>query len=235
MTTPGLQNVADRAGLYALLKQALLGQMLAERFGRPQSSYDSATGTMTFHGEQGTPLTVPAHLIAFIKADPSEVIWGWGHPKGAEHATSVRELGERHGITDLTTERLPYEGGSAPQGLPPTARMAHLTGSAAIEATRRAPYYMVDLPGSSDLVSFLLDVDVPEPTLADAATRMQRILSAGFIANHRSSVLGLAEHRAGFEAMQEGPAIRLHDGNGEILFVFDPQDRIIDIRAQLGA
>jgi acetoin utilization deacetylase AcuC-like enzyme len=57
-------------------------------------------------------------------------------------------------------------------------------------------------------------------------SRMEFILSAGNITDHRSSVLGLAEHRPGFVVTEDGSDVRLSDESGSVDFTSDEQRRI---------
>lgn len=228
---PGLQNVANRAAFYANLKQTLFSEYLAEQLGEHQFEGDMEAGILRFVGADRS-ITATAHLIASIAPGPRSMLWGWAHPQGGgEVAGKVKALGERYGITDLTTPELPFEPG---EDLRETVvQLAHLVGYAGIEATRLSPYYTVDAGGGTRLVFVLEGIDVPEPELMQVVSRMEFVLSAGNITDHRSSVLGLAEHRPGFVVTEDGSDVRLSDESGSVDFTFDEQRRITGAQMKL--
>ena len=228
---PGLQNVANRAALYANLKQTLFGEVLEEQLGEHQIDGDMSAGTLRFVGAERS-LTARIHLIGSVAPGPRSMLWGWAHPQGGSGvADKVKELGEKYGITDLTTAELPFEPGEDVGET--VAALAHLVGYVGVEATRLSPYYTADVGGGTRAVFVLEGIEVPEPALMQVASRLGYVLSAGNITDHRSTVLGLAEHRPGFTATEDGNAIRISDETGHVEFTFDDQRRITNASMKL--
>lgn len=220
----GLQNVANRAAYYASLRQTLFSELLEDRLGEHRFEGDFETGTLRFIGREDT-LEARIHLIGSVAPGPRSMLWGWAHPQGGSGAASkVRELGERFGITDLTTPELPFE---ADDDIAETvARLAHLVGYVGVEATRLSPYYTADVGGGTRAVFAVEGIEVPQPSLMQVSTRMEFVLSAGNITDQYSSVLGLAEHRPGLSVVEQGPEVVLSDDTGSVTFRFDEQRRI---------
>lgn len=228
---PGLQNVANRAALYANLKQTLFGEVLEEQLGEHRFEGDMAAGELRFVGQDRT-LTARAHFVGTVAPGPRSMLWGWAHPQGdGGLAVKIKELGEKYGITDLTTAELPFEPGED-VGETVTA-LAHLVGYVGVEATRLSPYYTADVGGGTRAVFVLEGIEVPEPELMQVASRLGYVLSAGNITDHRSTVLGLAEHRPGFTATEDGDVIRIADETGHVEFTFDDQRRITNASMKL--
>ncbi|WP_068264927.1 DUF6882 domain-containing protein [Janibacter limosus] len=108
---PGLQNVANRAALYANLKQTLFSELLEEQLGEHRFQGDLEAGALRFVGAERS-LDATVHLIASVAPGPRSMLWGWAHPQGGGAvAAKVKALGEGYGITDLTTPELPFEPG----------------------------------------------------------------------------------------------------------------------------
>lgn len=228
---PGLQNVANRAALYANLKQTLFSEYLEEQLGEHRFEGDLEEGTLRFVGAERS-LDATAHLIASVAPGPRSMLWGWAHPQGGgEVAAMVKALGERYGITDLMTPELPFEPGE--DIAEAVVQLAHLVGYVGIEATRLSPYYTVNAGQGTRLVFVLEGIDVPEPELMQVASRLEYVLSSGNITDHRSSVLGLAEHRPGFTVTEDGEHARLSDETGTVDFTFDEQRRITGAKMSL--
>ena len=147
---PGLQDVANRAAYYATLRQTLLAETLEEQVGDHQIAGDLQEGTLQFVGAERT-LTARCHLIASVAPGPKSMLWGWAHPQGGgEVAGRVKELGERFGITDLTSPELPFEAGYDIAAT--AAHLGHLAACVGVEATRISPYYTVNAGGGTRLV-----------------------------------------------------------------------------------
>ena len=67
------------------------------------------------------------------------------------------------------------------------------------------------------------------------ASRVEPVLTSGIITDHRSAVLGLAEHREGFSVDDQGQQIVLSDETGSITFRLDDQQRITNASMSLHA
>lgn len=228
---PGLQNVANRAAYYATLRQTLLAETLEEQVGDHQIAGDLQEGTLQFVGAECT-LTARSHLIASVAPGPKSLLWGWAHPQGGgEVAGRVKELGERFGITDLTSPELPFDAGDDIAAT--TAHLGHLAACVGVEATRLSPYYTVNAGGGTRLVMVLEGIDVPEPSLMQVASRIEPVLTSGIITDHRSAVLGLAEHREGFTVEDQGQQLVLSDETGSVTFSLDDRQRITNASMSL--
>ncbi len=221
---PGFQDVANRAAFYASLRQTLFDEVLEDQVGEHEWDGDLAAGTLRFVGAEHS-LTAHIHLIGTVAPGPRSLMWGWAHPQaGGAVAHKVKELGERHQITDLTTAELPFDTGEDLGGT--VVQLAHTIGYVGVEATRMSPYYTADVGGGTRAVFVLEGIAVPEPSLIQVASRMEFVLSNSPCTDHRSSVLGLAEHVPSFTMADNGSDVRLADDTGHIDFTFDEQRRI---------
>jgi hypothetical protein len=77
--------------------------------GEADWSVDQDQGQIVFE-HKGITATAPVQIVGTFDGDDSTWLWGWDHasvvPALQEHARRVREYGEDHGITRLTTKKL---------------------------------------------------------------------------------------------------------------------------------
>src|SRR5207248_2522456 len=59
---------------------------------------------------EGVSAAAPVQIVGTFTSEDSTWLWGWDHPSVVpalqEHARRVREYGEEHGISRLTTRKL---------------------------------------------------------------------------------------------------------------------------------
>ena len=65
------------------------------------------------------------------------------------------------------------------------------------------------------------------------ASRIEPVLTSGIITDHRSAVLGLAEHREGFTVEDQGQQLVLSDETGSVTFSLDDRQRITNASMSL--
>ncbi len=72
-------------------------------------SVDQDQGQIVFD-HQGITATAPVQIVGTFSNEDSTWLWGWDHPAVVpalqQHARRVREYGEEHGISQLTTRKL---------------------------------------------------------------------------------------------------------------------------------
>jgi hypothetical protein len=239
MDFPGLQAVADRSALYAGLRQTLMSDYLEETLGEHRWDMVMDQGTLTFSQVNGNrSIAARAHLVASIAPGPRSMLWGWAHPQsGPDNPVGrIRELGEQHGIGELTTPELPFTTHATEEALgEEIAALAHVVGAVAVEATRISPYYSAPVSGGTRIVFLLEGITVPEPTILHVMTRTVPLLDAAGVRNHRSAVIGLAEHTGwGLAWAPDQAIVRLTDPNsGTATVGFDQHGRITQISGDL--
>ncbi|WP_390457424.1 DUF6882 domain-containing protein [Planctomicrobium piriforme] len=73
-------------------------------------SVDQKLGQIVFTAPDGTVATCPVQIIGTYNTADSTWLWGWEHPavrpELGQHAQRVKEYGEAHQISDLTTRKL---------------------------------------------------------------------------------------------------------------------------------
>jgi hypothetical protein len=200
MEFPGLRAVADRAALYAGLRQTLMSDYVEETLGEHRWDMNMDHGTLTFSPtgpRGGQPISTRAHLVASIAPGPRSMLWGWAHPQSGPDSPAgrIRALGEQHGIRELTSPELPFSTDAVEDALlDEIAELAHVVGAVAVEATRMSPYYSAPVGGGTRAVFLLEGMTVPEPTVLQVMTRTASVLSGAGVRDQRSAVVGLAEH-----------------------------------------
>lgn len=239
MEFPGLRAVADRSALYAGLRQTLMSDHIDETLGEHRWDMNLDRGTLTFSQINGpTQITARAHLVASIAPGPRSMLWGWAHPQAGPGSPvgRIRELGEQHGIKELATPELPFTTDATEEALgDEIAALAHVVGAVAVEATRISPYYSAPVGGGTRVVFLLEGMTVPEPTVLHVMTRTVQLLQAGEVTDHRSAVLGLAQHTGwGIAWKPDQSGAQLTDPrSGTATFDFDEHGRIVNISGDL--
>ncbi len=236
MTFPALDALADRASLFAALRQDAL-VTATDALGEHRWDADMTAGTLTFTATDGHQLVTRAHLIATIAPGPRSLLWAWAHPQGDAQgvAGQLREYGTQYAIAELSEAEVPFpaEASSDLDGW--IAQTAHQIGAIAEEITGRSPYYSAPVEGGTRAV-FLLDAPIPPLTVADAVTAAPRILSSLVLRDQRSAVWDTAR-LAGWSMQWTDEAFSgatVSDATGSATFHFDAQARITNIEAQLG-
>ncbi|WP_460531541.1 DUF6882 domain-containing protein [Flindersiella endophytica] len=241
MDFPGLRAVADRAALYSGLRQLLMGEYLEAELGEYRWNMDTEQGTLTFSPTGGgQPIVTRAHLVASIAPGPRSMLWGWAHPQAGPDSPvgRIRELGEQHGIRELTEPELPFATDAVEEALlDEIAALAHVVGAVAVEATRMSPYYSVPAGGGTRFVFLLEGIEVPEPQILQVVSRTVHVLGASGVLDQRSAVMGLAQHTGWRIAWTtDGSTVRLTDpSSGEATFGFDEHGRVGEITGDLKA
>lgn len=238
MTFNALQHIADRAALYAALRQDQL-QAANDTLGPLRWDVDMATPSITFspEGDPSRAVTSRAHLIASLAPGPRSLLWGWAHPQGdaAGPVARLREHGEAEQIAALSSAELLFPEDTSADLDEWIAQAAHQVAAVAIELTGLSPYYSTPLGGGARAV-FLLESPLPPLDLPNALIALPRILSQTTLADPRTSVWGLAKH-AGW-AMQWTDAAYsgavLSDATAHATFRFDEAGRISGVESSIG-
>ncbi len=241
MTFASLQPLADRAALFAALRQDALSEAL-DSLGEHRWDADMAAGTLSFSSttDPSRILETRPHLIATIAPGPRSMLWAWAHPQGDAQgvAAQLRDYGAQYSLDELTQAELAF-----PEDAPANgdelgawiADTAHQIGRIAVEITGRSPYYSAPIGGGTRAV-FLLDAPVPQTTVADAVTKMPRLLAGLELSDARGSVWDAAR-LAGWSMQwtdEEFTGATVSDASGSATFRFDDQARITNIEGALG-
>lgn len=235
-TYGGIQDVADRAAFYGGIKRALLFELLEERLG-PACRWDGDGDTLVFSNAAGDQVSATATVIASVGPDPGSLMWGWAmEGVRCENNVAVRRLGERFGIDDLTTPRIPFAADADTADPREEVKLvARLAECVSLEAVRTGVAFSAEIFGGTYGVYHLEGIDLPDVTMTDVVSRVPRLLDDGLPCRDvRSATLGLSEHlgwnlrwtdAAGSSAELTSP-----DG-GSALFSFDDQGHITGIEA----
>ena len=82
----------------------------AWHLGEADWDMDQDTGQIVFRAPDGLTATCPVQIIGTYNTADGTWLWGWDHPSVdpalQEHAARVRDYGARHGIAELTTQKL---------------------------------------------------------------------------------------------------------------------------------
>lgn len=233
----GLRNVADRAALYAALRQSILAEHIDAVTG-PDNTFDAdlASGRLSFVGSSGR-LDAHAELVASVAPGPRSLMWGWAHPQGRnESSDAIRRLGERFRIPDLTQPEIPFA--QQPTEADEGRLLAHLAGAAATEAIRdEGFYYIAPTPAGQYVVFWIKGFEGDlQPTMAQVVARVPALAQQSYSTDLRSGLLGLAEHLGWYLEWrdQTGSAGRLSDPYGNAAeFFFLPDGRLTSVQGHL--
>lgn len=237
MTFPALAPLADRAALFAALRQ---DQLVAatDALGEHRWDADLTAGTLTFTSEAdpGRRLVARASLVATIAPGPRSLMWAWAHPQGGSDPSvaSLRDYGTTYAIAELSQAELSFPADADADLDAWIAETAHQIGAVAEEITGRSPYYSAPV-GSGTRAVFLLDAPLPPLSVADAVIALPRILAELSLSDARSSVWDLAR-LAGWsmewsDAAYSGALVS--DASGSATFRFDEYARISGIESTL--
>lgn len=238
MTFAALQPLADRASLFAALRQDALTTAV-DALGEHRWDADLAAGTLTFSStaDPSRNIVTRPHLIATIAPGPRSLLWAWAHPQGDPEgiAAQLRDYGTQYGLAELTQSELAFPDDTGADLDSWIADTAHQIGTIAVEITGRSPYYSAPIGGGTRAV-FLLDAPVPPTTVAEAVAKSPRLLSGLSLSDARSAVWDAAR-LAGW-SMQWTDAdftgATVSDASGSATFTFDEQARITGIHGSLG-
>lgn len=237
MTFAALQPLADRASLFAALRQDALSAA-TDALGEHRWDADMAAGTLTFaaDADPSRQLVTRPHLVATIAPGPRSLLWAWAHPQGDPQgiAAQLRDYGTQYGIAELTQSELPFPADAGDDLDSWIAQAAHQIGTVAVEITGRSPYYSAPIGGGTRAV-FLLDAPLAPTTVADAVIAAPRLLSGLALSDARSSVWDAAR-LAGWNLQWTDEAFTgatVTDASGSATFRFDEQARITGIESTL--
>lgn len=235
-----LRSVADRAALYAAVRQQLIADYLEQIIGENQTfSVDNRAQRITLQGDRGH---VDGHIevVASVAAGPRSLMWGWAHPQGgSDSAQAVKRLGDRFHISALTEPEIAMDASVTPEDVEHEMKLlAHLAGYVATEAIRDDGFYYSAPTGRGQEVVFWVTgmPDLPQPGLIDFLTRIPRSGEDVFATDLRSGLLGIAEHRGWYLEWQdhEGRVGVLRDPQGNWAEVtFDQLGRIANLRGNI--
>ncbi|MDQ0644742.1 DUF6882 domain-containing protein [Microbacterium murale] len=235
MTFAALQPLADRAALFATLRQDALTTAV-DALGEHRWDADMAAGTLTFtaNANPAHQMVTRPHLVATIAPGPRSLLWAWAHPQGDPQgvAAQLRDYGAQYGIAELSQAELafPEEAGADLDAW--IAQLAHQIGTVAVEITGRSPYYSAPIGGGTRAV-FLLDAPLAPLTVQDAVISAPRILSGLTLSDMRSPVWDAAR-LAGWNLQWTDEAFSgaiVTDASGSATFRFDEHARIVGIEA----
>lgn len=238
MTFAALQPLADRAALFAALRQDALGAA-TEALGEHRWDADLAAGTLTFtaNADPTRQLVTRPHLIATIAPGPRSLLWAWAHPQGDPQgiAAQLRDYGAQYGVAELTASELPFPADTGEDIDAWIVQAAHQIGTVAVEITGRSPYYSAPIGGGTRAV-FVLDAPLPQTTVADAVIAAPRLLSGLALSDARGAVWDAAR-LAGWDmqwADESYSGAVVTDASGSATFRFDEAARIIGIESSIG-
>lgn len=238
MTFPALAPLADRAALFAALRQ---DQLVAatDALGEHRWDVDLAAGTLTFSSEADPSRRIVARatLVATIAPGPRSLMWAWAHPQGGSDPkiAGLRDYGTTYGIAELSQAELPFPAEADADIDGWISAAAHQVGAIAEEITGGSPYYSAPV-GSGTRAVFLLDAPLPALTVADTVIALPRILSELSLSDARSSVWDLAR-LAGWSMQWTDEAYSgavVSDASGSATFRFDEYARIAGVESSLG-
>ncbi len=236
MTFAALQPLADRAAIFAALRQDALSTAVDE-LGDNRWDADMAAGTLTFtsKADPTRQLVTRPHLIATIAPGPRSLMWAWAHPQGDAQgiAAQLRDYGTQYDIAALSQSELPFPDDTGSDLDAWIAETSHQIGTVATEITGRSPYYSAPVGGGTRAV-FLLDAPVAPTTVREAAMIAPRILSGLQLSDARSSVWDAAR-LAGWNLQWADEAFTgavVTDASGAATFRFDEHARITGIEYQ---
>lgn len=235
MTFAALQPLADRAALFAALRQDALTTTV-DALGEHRWDADMAAGTLTFSSTANPAHSIVTrpHLIATIAPGPRSLLWAWAHPQGDPQgvAAQLRDYGAQYELPELTSSELAFPDDTGTDLEAWIAGTAHQIGAVATEITGRSPYYSAPIGGGTRAV-FLLDGPIPPTTVAEAVITVPRILSGLALSDARSSVWDAAR-LAGWSLQwtdAEFTGATVTDASGTATFRFDEQARIVGVDA----
>lgn len=235
MTFAALQPLADRAALFAALRQDALTAAV-DALGEHRWDADMTAGTLTFtaNANPAHQLVTRPHLVATIAPGPRSALWAWAHPQGDAQgvAAQLRDYGTQYGIAELIQPELAFPDDTGADLDQWIDQVAHQIGTVAVEITGHSPYYSAPVEGGTRAV-FLLDAPLAPLTVRDAVITAPRILSRLALSDARSSVWDTAR-LAGWNLQWADEAFSgaiVTDATGSATFRFDEQARIVGIDA----
>lgn len=238
MTFAALQPLAERASLFAALRQDALTTAV-DALGENRWDADMNAGTLTFSAVADPSRTIVTrpHLIATLAPGPRSLLWAWAHPQGDAQgvAGQLRDYGTQYGIAELAQPELAFPADTGADLDAWIADAAHQIGTVAVEITGLSPYYSAPVGGGTRAV-FLLDAPIPAPTVQDAMISAPRLLSGLALTDGRSAVWDAAR-LAGWNlqwADEAYTAATVTDATGSATFRFDEHARITGVEASFG-
>ncbi|HCS60387.1 MAG TPA: hypothetical protein DIW46_03170 [Microbacterium sp.] len=237
MTFAALQPLADRAALFAALRQdALTTAVDALGENRWDADMDAGTLTFTSKADPSRQLVTRPHLIATIAPGPRSLMWAWAHPQGDPQgvAAQLRDYGTQYDIAELSQPELPFPEDTGSDVEEWIAQAAHQIGTVATEITGRSPYYSAPVGGGTRAI-FLLDAPIPATTVQDAVITAPRLLSGLELDDARSAVWDAAR-LGGWNLQWADEAFSgaiVTDATSSATFRFDEHARITGIESNL--
>lgn len=239
MTFAALQPLADRASLFAALRQEALTTAV-DKLGEHRWDVDMAAGTLTFSAKANPEqqLVTTPHLIATIAPGPRSLLWAWAHPQGDPTgvAAQLRDYGVKYDIAELSQSELAFPEDTGDDLDEWIAQTAHQVGAIAVEITGRSPYYSAPIGGGTRAI-FVLDAPIAPLSVQDAVIAAPRLLEGLDLRDARSSVWDAAR-LAGWSMQWTDDAFSgaiVADASGEATFRFDEQARVTGIEGSVGA
>lgn len=231
-----LANLLDDAALYSLEHQARLEEVLGEH----NWHVDLKEGIFEFTGSR--PLTCTRfHLLGSAAPGPRSWLWGWANPSGfPEHLTalaaSLREFGERYGISEFVSAEVPFD--ALPGSPTDPAPVTGILGDAAKAASNQWTFYNADV-GRGTRAAFLIehpDFQLPPPEPA----RIMRVIGQGLaelrLTDHRRALYGYAVRRGlGAEFSPDASRLTLTGASFQVVAQFDQHGRVSSVDGSLSS
>lgn len=231
-----LANVLDDAAFLSLEHQLHLEEVLGEH------SWNVDLQQQRFEFTGSRPLTCTRfHLLGSAAPGPRSWLWAWANPSGfpapvTALSATVRDFGQRYGITELTSPEVPFD---ALPGAPGEAAMAtaFLTDAAKV-ITGGWTSYNGDAGGGTR-AAFLIehpDFQLPPPEPARVMRVLQQGLAGLRLTDHRRAVHGYAQRRGlGSQFNPDYTQLTLTGPGFQAIIDFDQYSRIANIKATLSA
>lgn len=219
---PGLIRLFDRHAATCFDKQMRLGETCPGTEWR----FDLRTGRLTV----GEGLCCRAEVLGTESGDDGTWLWGWANVKSRfapgliRASASLRELGRRHGITELTRPRLALVGLDA-----------HYLAVVACGACHAAGYFRA--PTDRGAVFLLIPEAPARARVADPLARIPVVfpqaVAALAISDHRAALVGYLDDY-GIDSRAEGDRIEVeHRGRVALSAVFE-SGRLVRMETALG-
>lgn len=234
---PGVQAVADHGALHALLGQRRLEEHLQAALGEFTLGGDPSAGRLWFASTTDPERRVDTrpHLVASLAPGPRSLLWGWAHPQSTGTAAqTLRQLGEQHGIGELTVPEVPFDTtATGPELGTEVMDAAHVVAAAAVEATGLTPYYVAPIGGGSVMVYLLEGVPLRPFDLGLDGAGIGSALMEASSTDLRASLLGLARH-TGLGVRQDATTVEIADARGSrVTGTCDEQGRLTGLSMHL--
>lgn len=219
MADVDLAALADAGSFVSHEHQAHLAD--AVKIGRWR--IDAATSALVFTDGGGAERRVRAHFVGTSSPADGTWLWGWENINGfpsafVKQAEKVRALGERYGIAEFTSARLPLD-----DELPGVLVRA-VTAVTGVTAHFSAP------TGNGETLAWLLLDDpslaLPPPTVSRTVGVVTSALSGSGPVDHRRALTAWSSQRGVGESAPGPDIVELTLSDGTLQVRFDAANRV---------